>query len=128
MDDVDEGKPARGLSAWGGIISATSSPLRLFTLVVLICNSLFGVVAALLFGEKVFIYTLHTFLAVVGAFSMIALWSPHSFYGPAELAQIIALEKQNDDGRPLFSLIGRLVPTVVGLLGLLIYTFYQGFK
>lgn len=101
--------------------------MRFFALTVLVCNSVFGVVAGTAYEAEVFVYTLHTFLAVVAAFSLIALWSPRTFYGPDDIAQLIALEKDNDD-KPLFPLVSRIVPTVVGLIGILIYAVYQGSK
>lgn len=109
---------------WGGLIGATSSPIRFFALTVLVCNSLFGVAAALAYEPEVFIYTLHVFLAVVGTFALIALWAPWSFYPPSDMPAIIALERQ-DSGNPIFTLIGRLVPTIVGLVAVITYAVYQ---
>jgi hypothetical protein len=127
MGERPEGTKPEARSMWTGIIGATSSPLRFFALTVLVCNSIFGVAAAAAFGAEIFIYTLHTFLAVVAAFAMIALWSPRTFSGPDEIAKLIELEKANDD-KPLYPLLSRLIPTAFGLLLVLIYAVYQGAK
>jgi hypothetical protein len=118
--ETDENEHA----AWSTILRASSSPLKLFALTVLIFKSVFAVAAATALGPEEFIYTLHTFLAVVGAFSLIALWSPRSFYAPHELAQLIELGKKNDD-QPLFSIASRAIPTAAALIVIAIYAAYQ---
>lgn len=124
MEDQSENAKKSGMSIWGGLIGATSSPLHFFAMVVLVCNSLFGIAAAAAFNERIFIYTLHTFLAVVAAFSMIALWSPRTFYGPSDLAQWAELERRNED-KPLIPLMNKLVPTLVALVVIIVYAIYQ---
>ena len=75
QDDAD----SAGLKGWHGVIHVTRSPLRMFALIVLVCNSVFGVAAASSYDQDVFVYTLHTFLAVVACFMAVALWSPAPF-------------------------------------------------
>jgi len=127
MSENHEDKDAKGPSGWTSVIGATSSPLRFFALTVLVCNSIFGIAAACAFGPEIFVFTLHTFLAVVAAFTMIALWSPRTFYGPQEIATFIELEKANDE-KPLYPLLSRLIPTVFGFVLILVYAVYQGSK
>ncbi len=42
----DKGSPETGKKGWARILVATGSPLKLFALTVLVCNSVFGVAAA----------------------------------------------------------------------------------
>lgn len=121
-NNADDGKD-RG--AWRQIVAATSSPLKLFALMVLICDTLFGLSAAAMGSGEIFVYTLHTFLAVAAAFVMIALWSPRSFYGPRELAEIARLEKENGAEGRLLPDAKPLVPTLVLAAGVLLYAVYQ---
>jgi hypothetical protein len=66
----DDAKAADNkLSKWTGLVKATGSPLKLFALMVLVCNTAFGIISAVAFGPDIFVYTLHTFLAVVGRLS-----------------------------------------------------------
>lgn len=50
-----QNKAAPGSDRWIGLVTATGSPLKLFALIVLICNSVFGVTAAWSYGEDIFI-------------------------------------------------------------------------
>jgi len=92
---AEESPAEKRSNRWIGLVKATASPLKLFALIVLICNSVFGVAAAWSYDESVFIYTLHTFLFVIGAFVLIALWSPRSFYSPSELAELVEIERRS---------------------------------
>lgn len=129
MTDVDEttkGNPkeAQKLTEWAEIIRATGSPLKLFALIVLVCNSTFGVAAAWAYGSDIFIFTLHTFLAVVACFVLIALWSPRSFYSPKELIALGEIESQNK-GHKVFPNAQPLVPTLIIAVFVLLYGAYQ---
>jgi hypothetical protein len=76
----DEGVPK--------ILSAIGSPLKLFGLVIIFSNTVFGVAAAKMNDGANFKYSIHMFLAIVGAIVLIALWSPRSLYHPAELKNV----------------------------------------
>lgn len=117
----DDGKPSR----WAGLLKATGSPLKLFALMVLVCNTAFGITSAVAFGPEVFVYTLHTFLAVVGSFVLIALWSPRSFYTPTELLALAELEARSSDGQAIFPQSKPLVATIILAAGVLAYLAYQ---
>ncbi len=124
----DEKKPEQDtgiFSKWIGVMRATGSPLRMFALIVLICNSVFGVAAALSYGPEVFVYTLHTFLAVVASFVSIVLWSPRSFYSPSELIVLVELEQRTGRENLVFPPANPKIPTVVIALFVLIYAIYQ---
>ncbi len=127
--DEEKKSETSKLGRWLQLVKATGSPLKLFALIVLICNSGFGIAAALAYGQDIFIYTLHTFLFVVAAFVLIALWSPRSFYPPSELAILIELEKEYPEAKASIPTARPIVPTMilgafVGLYG--IYQFVLG--
>lgn len=129
MSDKDLTKPSSaaqtpGLGEWAGIIRATGSPLKMFALIVLVCNSIFGIAAAWSFGADIFIYTLHTFLAVVACFVLIALWSPRSFYSPKELVSLAEIETRHK-GHKVFPSAQPLVPTLIVAVFVLLYGAYQ---
>jgi hypothetical protein len=117
----DDSKPSR----WTGLVKATGSPLKLFALMVLVCNTAFGITSAVALGPEVFVYTLHTFLAVVGSFVLIALWSPRSFYTPTELLALAELEGRGADRGSIFPQSKPLVATVILVAGVLAYLAYQ---
>ena len=112
-------------SVWSGIIRATGSPLKLFALIVLVCNSIFGIVAAWKYDAAVFQYTLHTFLAVVASFVLIALWSPRSFYSPSELVALHEMEMKNKDGKKIMPEAKPIIPTAIIAIYVLIYAAYS---
>lgn len=125
-DDKDDPKGADGkLSRWTALVKATGSPLKLFALMVLVCNTAFGITSAVAFGPDIFVYTLHTFLAVVASFVLIALWSPRSFYTPLELMTLVELEEKKGGQKPVFPESKPLVATVLLALGVLGYLLYQ---
>lgn len=126
MADEKKPEPDSGLiSKWIGVMRATGSPLKMFALIVLICNSAFGVAAAWAYGPDVFIYTLHTFLAVVASFVAIVLWSPRSFYSPSELVVLVELEQRFGRENLVFPAANPKIPTFVIALFVLIYAVYQ---
>jgi hypothetical protein len=122
-EDTKSEEPSRG--TWPQIINATSSPLRLFALMVLVCDTLFGLAAAATGVERLFIYALHTFLALAASFVMIALWSPRSFYSPRELVEIVKAEREAGPGMKLLPETQPIVPTIVLAAGVLVYAVYQ---
>jgi len=73
------------------IIASLKSPLSVFGLAMLICNAVFSVSAAVMNNLEAFTYSIHTFLAIVFAFVIIAIWSPRSLYHPSEL---VGLDKE----------------------------------
>lgn len=124
-ENTKEPATADKLSKWTGLVKATGSPLKLFALMVLVCNTAFGITSAVAFGPDIFVYTLHTFLAVVAAFVLIALWSPRSFYTPMELLTLVELEARKGDQKSVFPESKPLVATVLLAAGVLAYLLYQ---
>lgn len=124
-DEVKETSNEGRLGKWIGLVNATGSPLKLFALIVLICNSGFGIAAAWAYNSDVFIYTLHTFLFVVAAFVLIALWSPRSFYPPSELAVLRELELRHPQEKPDLPPHQPIVPSIILGAFVLLYGVYQ---
>ncbi|MFG1341074.1 hypothetical protein [Xanthobacter autotrophicus] len=110
------------ISQWRSLMQATSSPIKLFALIVLVCNTVFGAAAAISSPAN-FMYTLHAFLAVVASFVLMAIWSPRSFYSPAELKTLLEVEQQV--GRSVFPESRPWMMTLSFFVGLLIYAIYQ---
>ena len=97
------------------MVSAVNSPLTLFALVILVCNTVFAVCATRLKNEDMFKYTIHMFLGIVFFFGGIVLWSPGHLYPPAQTGGL-------DLPRNPW------VPTIMVFLGVPIYMAYQGWK
>ncbi|MDI4666493.1 hypothetical protein K9U40_19500 [Xanthobacter autotrophicus] len=110
------------ISQWRSLMQAASSPIKLFALIVLVCNTVFGAAAAISSPSN-FMYTLHAFLAVVASFVLMAIWSPRSFYSPAELKTLLEVEQQV--GRSVFPESRPWMMTLSFFVGLLIYAIYQ---
>lgn len=102
------------------IISSLRSPLSMFGLAMLICNAVFSLSAGLMGDLNAFIYAIHTFLGIVFAFIMIAIWSPRSLYHPSEL-------KGNSSEIPEIK-NSRLIITIVLLIVIFSYAAYQMYK
>lgn len=94
------------------IIAVVSSPLSLFTLIILVCNAVFAICATKLRDKDSFKYCIHMFLAIVFFFGTIVLWSPAYLYPPSEVKQF------NLQPNPL-------APTVCAFAGVIIYMYYQ---
>jgi hypothetical protein len=86
----------------------------------LICNAVFSLSAGLMGDLDAFIYSIHTFLAIVFSFVMIAIWSPRSLYHPSEL-------KGMGDEIPEIK-NSRLIITVVLMIAAFSYAAYQVYK
>lgn len=110
---------------WSRILAATGSPLKLFALTVLVCNSVFALAAAWMRSLEAFTYSLHLFLAVVACFVLTALWSPRSLYHPRELVELERLRREAPDLMGPVPADRPWVPTVVIGLGVVGYTIYQ---
>ena len=122
---MDEPKPPEpSTKHWSRIIGATGSPLKLFALVVLVCCSVFAVAAGVLGDPDTFVFCIHMFLAIVGAFVLTALWSPRSLYHPNELLEI-RRQHQDAEDREIFPVARPWVPTLVIALGAVLYGAYQ---
>jgi hypothetical protein len=117
---VSEQKYKSDLKAFPAVISSLRSPLSMFGLAMLICNAIFSLSAALLGEMEAFIYAIHTFLGIVFAFVMIAIWCPKSLYHPSELKD---LENELPEIKN-----SRLIITIVLLVGLFSYAGYQILK
>lgn len=127
MDNSDDrrggevSKPgSSGQAHWSRIVAAIGSPLKLFALIVLGCNTVFGVAAATMSDAEAFMYTIHMFLAIVASFVLIALWSPRSLYHPKELAEI-----EQTAGMRALPPERPAVATAVLCAGVLLYGMYQ---
>ncbi|BFM08681.1 hypothetical protein [Halioxenophilus aromaticivorans] len=107
-------------SSFGTVLKAVKSPLSVFGLAMLICNAVFSLAAAMMDSLDAFIYSIHTFLAIVFAFIIIALWSPRSLYHPREMD---GLEAQVPEVKH-----SRLIVTGLIVFGGCVYTAYQVFK
>ena len=84
-DQPDNNANKSDLNNFPTIISSLRSPLSMFGLAMLICNAVFSLSAGLMNNLDAYIYSIHTFLSIVFAFIMIAIWSPRSLYHPSEL-------------------------------------------
>lgn len=102
------------------IISSLRSPLSIFGLAMLICNAVFSMSAAFMNSLEAFIYSIHTFLAIVFSFVIIAIWSPRSLYHPSELAGV---DKELPDIKS-----SRLIITAVLMVAAFSYAGYQLYK
>lgn len=101
------------------IIAAIGSPLKLFALVIIFSNTVFGVAASRMQNEDNFKYSIHMFLAIIGAIILIALWSPRSLYHPAELKEVPDNRLPKEDPK---------VATIVLCGALVAYMVYYGIK
>ncbi len=109
-----------GIKAYPAIISSLRSPLSMFGLAMLMCNAVFSLSAGLMNNLEAFIYAIHTFLGIVFAFIMIAIWSPRSLYHPSELKGI---DKEIPEIKN-----SRLIITTVLLIVMFSYAAYQIYK
>lgn len=122
----DEEPPEKAETrGWSRVLAATGSPLKLFALIVLVCNTVFGVAAASTGKLEAFTYSVHMFLAIVASFVLIALWSPRSLYHPKELLELKELEKEYDDGERLMPPDRPWVATAILVVGVIFYALYQ---
>lgn len=117
---MSEKNSPSNIKTYPAIISTLRSPLSVFGLAMLICNAVFSLAAGLMGELEAFIYAIHTFLGIVFAFIMIAIWSPRSLYHPTEL---------KDVGSELAEIKhARIILTVVFLVTLFSYGGYQIYK
>ncbi len=121
----DKGSPETEKKGWPRILAATGSPLKLFALTVLVCNSVFGVAAAWMENLEAFKYSIHMFLGIVAAFVLTALWSPRSLYHPKELLEISNLQREGKEDKKLFPVDRPWVPTILIVGGVIFYAAYQ---
>jgi hypothetical protein len=124
MSDKSPPEPTE-TGGWSRIMAATGSPLKLFALIVLVCNAVFGVAAASMGDLKAFTYSIHMFLAVVASFVLIALWSPRSLYHPKEILELKALEKGSKDDETMLPPDRPWVATGILVAGVIFYALYQ---
>ncbi len=105
---------------YAGIISSLRSPMSMFGLAMLICNAIFSTSAVIMKNLNAFNYSIHTFLAIVFLFVIIAIWSPRTLYHPADLK---GLEKEVPEIKH-----SRLIITLSMLLAGSAYAVYQKTK
>jgi hypothetical protein len=106
--------------SYPAIISSLRSPMSMFGLAMLICNAVFSTSAAIMNNLEAFVYSIHTFLAIVFSFVIIAIWSPRTLYHPSDLK---GLEKEVPEIKH-----ARLIITLVFLLAAFTYAAYQVYK
>lgn len=93
----NDSKQKETTSGWAELIRAIRSPLNVFALTVLVCNAVFALAAAKLNSLTAFTYSMHLFLGIVGAFTLIALWSPRTLYHPEDIKLLDSIEKDDND-------------------------------
>jgi hypothetical protein len=120
-----DASPETPKAGWPTILAATGSPLKVFALTVLVCNSFFGVAAAWMDDLEAFTYSIHMFLAIVAAFVLTALWSPRSLYHPKELLELRHSYRDDGDEQEIFPQERPWVPTLVIAGFVLVYAGYQ---
>lgn len=101
------------------ILSAIGSPLKLLALVIIFSNTVFGIAESTMNDGENFKYSIHMFLAIVGAIILITLWSPKSLYHPAELKDLPdkVMPKENPK-----------IATLIICGAMAAYMFYYAFK
>jgi FtsH-binding integral membrane protein len=102
---------------YAGIISSLRSPMSMFGLAMLICNAIFSTSAVIMKNLNAFNYSIHTFLAIVFLFVIIAIWSPRTLYHPADLK---GLEKEVPEIKH-----SRVIITLIMFLAVSAYAIYQ---
>tara|TARA_B110000971_G_scaffold216230_2_gene250923 strand:- start:75 stop:449 length:375 start_codon:yes stop_codon:yes gene_type:complete len=70
------------------ILRAVKSPLGFLTFAAIICEMVFGIVGAVTSKPDIIIFSMHMFLAIVGALILIAVWCPRSLYHPNDIRDI----------------------------------------
>lgn len=102
------------------VLQALGTPLKFFGLVAMLCLPVFSLAAANVrdkLSYDAFIYTLHTYLAVVGMFALISLFSPRSLYHPKEI--------QDLHNQGLLPKHHPIIPCIIALASLAMYLLYQ---
>jgi hypothetical protein len=112
---LTDNDPSQLPSTYARLIVLIGSPLKFFGLVALICASVFGICAVWLQDRELFIFCMHMFMAIVFAIAVIAVWCPASLYHPVELKEV----------PPERLLHKPWPPTIVGLVGLVLYMIFQ---
>jgi FtsH-binding integral membrane protein len=102
---------------YAGIISSLRSPMSMFGLAMLICNAIFSTSTVIIQDLNAFNYSIHTFLAIVFLFVIIAIWSPRTLYHPADLK---GLEKEVPEIKH-----SRVIITLIMFLAVSAYAIYQ---
>jgi FtsH-binding integral membrane protein len=91
--------------------------MSMFGLAMLICNAIFSTSAVIMKNLNAFNYSIHTFLAIVFLFVIIAIWSPRTLYHPADLK---GLEKEVPEIKH-----SRVIITLIMFLAVSAYAIYQ---
>ena len=112
--------PKEDDQGWGGIIRSIQSPLSMFALVVLVCNSVFAIGAAKLGLIEAFTYSIHLFLGIVGSFTLIALWYPRVLYHPKDVEKYGMILKEKKYANIVITIV------LISILG--VYTLRENDK
>ncbi|MCP4976088.1 MAG: hypothetical protein GY931_07995 [Maribacter sp.] len=110
-----------GKEEWSNIITVVGSPLKLFSLIILVCSTVFCIFAGISDDKENFKYTIHMFLGIVAGFLLLALWCPKLLYHPKELQGLGEDTADSLESKPI-------VPTVLITLGAVGYIFYQKYN
>ncbi len=111
-------KTVAGKESWPNIISVVGSPLKLFSLIILVCSTVFCIFAGVSDDKENFKYTIHMFLGIVAGFLLLALWCPKLLYHPKELQGLGGDIVGSLESKPI-------IPTVLITFGAIGYMIYQ---
>lgn len=101
------------------ILRAVKSPLSFLTFSAIICEMVFGIVGAFTDHPEIIIFSMHMFLAIVGALILIAVWCPKSLYHPNDIKDI---DIDHGDDKT-----GKWVVTISLAFALIAYMVYMAF-
>ena len=104
-------------SSWAKIIHAVDSPVTLFALAVLVSDAVFALAGAWCQNEKIMIFSMHMFLAILAAFVLVSVWQPVVLYHPRYWHMCKKKEKSD--------WIGSCVITIVLASSLVAYMSYR---
>jgi hypothetical protein len=116
MDDKHENSNSTDVPK---ILRAVKSPLSFLTFSAIICETVFGIVGAFTDNPEIIIFSMHMFLAIVGALILIAVWCPKSLYHPNDIKDIdIDIDHEDDN-------TGKWVVTISLAFALIAYMIYM---
>jgi formate hydrogenlyase subunit 4 len=114
MDDKHENSNSTDVPK---ILRAVKSPLSFLTFSAIICETVFGIVGAFTDNPEIIIFSMHMFLAIVGALILIAVWCPKSLYHPNDIKDI-DIDHEDDN-------TGKWVVTISLAFALIAYMIYM---
>lgn len=112
-----KGTDSGNMTPWSNVIDSVRSPIKFFTLVMLVCHAIFAICATILEAPMLVVYCMHMFVAMVSFMFIATLWCPSALYHPSELSS-----EQNNNVKN-----SPMIPTIFGMVGLVLYLIYQSF-